>query len=246
MAAKATGKPKAPAPKAKAAAPKAKSPTPKRKAAKAPAAKAKAPAAKAKVPSPKAKASKAKAPAPKGKAAKAPPARAAKAKAPPVPAKKKVAAKAIPKGRPKPTGPRLAHIDNKTLAKIVTKLEEMRAESVRVVNTHVQEDLQPREETGEVGDDLDQASNERAREFSFLMHQRHLRRLQQIDEAFERIEGGSFGLCEGTEEPINPKRLLIMPLARFSLEFQQMQEKMLGRSPEDTLDQADEAFMREE
>ncbi len=62
------------------------------------------------------------------------------------------------------------------------------------------------------------------------MHQRHLRRLQQIDEAFERIEDGTYGLCEGTDEPINPKRLLIMPLARYSLEYQQQQEKMLGRA----------------
>ena len=214
-------------------------------------AKPKVPAAKAKGASPKAKASRAKAPAPKGKAAKAPAARAVKApaaktKAPPAPPKKKGAVKALPKGQPKTKIPQLSHIDDRTLAKIVIKLEEMRAESVRVVNAHVQEDLQPREETGEVGDDLDQASNERAREFSFLMHQRHLRRLQQIEEAFERIEGGFFGLCEGTEEPINTKRLLIMPLARFSLEYQQMQEKMLGRSPEDTLDQTDEAFMREE
>ena len=232
MAAKATGKTKAPAAKAKAPPPRAK-------------------AIKANAPAPKGKAARAKAPAPKAKAAKAPAARAAKARAPApktkAPAPKKVAAaKAIPKARTRPKFPRLPHIDDKTLAKIITKLEEMRAESVRVVKIHVQEDLQPREETGEVGDDLDQASNERARDFSFLMHQRHLRRLQQVDQAFGRIEDGSFGLCEGTEEPINPKRLLIMPLARFSLEYQQMQEKMLGRSPEDTLDQGDEAFMHEE
>lgn len=239
MAAKATGKTKAPAAKAKA-------PPPRAKAIKANAPAPKGKAARAKAPSPKAKA-----PAPKAKAAKAPAVRAAKARGPApktkAPAPKKVsAAKAIPKGRAKKQVSRLPHIEDRTLAKIITKLEEMRAESVRVVNTHVQEDLQPREETGEVGDDLDQASNERAREFSFLMHQRHLRRLQQIGEAFERIEDGSFGLCEGTEEPINAKRLLIMPLARFSLEYQQMQEKMLGRSPEDTLDQGDDAFMSEE
>ncbi len=141
---------------------------------------------------------------------------------------------------------RLPHMDDKILARIMKKLEEMREESIKVVNTHVQADLKQREDTGEVGDDLDQASTERDREFSFLMHQRHLRRLQQIVEAYERIEEGSYGLCEGTDEPINPKRLLIMPLARFSLEYQQMQEKMLGRSPEDTFDALDDTFMNDE
>ncbi|NIP72925.1 MAG: RNA polymerase-binding protein DksA, partial [Gammaproteobacteria bacterium] len=61
-----------------------------------------------------------------------------------------------------------------------------------------EDDLRPREESSDVGDDLDQASNERDREFNLIMHQRHLRRLQQIDEAFERIEDGTYGLCEGT------------------------------------------------
>lgn len=133
------------------------------------------------------------------------------------------ASKAAPKQSPLP------HIDEKTLRQIIAKLQEMREESQSIVSNHVQTDLKPREEASDVGDDLDQASNERDREFNLIMHQRHLRRLQQIDEAFERIEDGSYGLCEGTDEPINPRRLLIMPLARYSLEYQEQQEKMLGR-----------------
>ena len=130
-------------------------------------------------------------------------------------------------GKSKPV--MLAHIDDRTLGKIVAKLEEMREESQTIVNAHMQSDLQPREESSDVGDDLDQASNERDREFSLIMHQRHLYRLQQIEEAFLRMDDGTYGLCEGTDESINPKRLLIMPLARYSLEYQEQQEKMLGR-----------------
>jgi len=125
---------------------------------------------------------------------------------------------------------RLPHIDDATLDKIIAKLREMREESQAVVNSNVQADLKPRGEGTDVGDDLDQASDAREREFSLLMHERHLKRLQQIDEAFERIEEGTYGLCEGTEEPINPKRLLIMPLARYSLEYQEQQERLLGRA----------------
>ena len=139
--------------------------------------------------------------------------------------------------------PSLPHIEGKILLQIIAKLEEMRDESLKVINTHMQTDLQPREEASDVGDDLDQASNERDREFNLIMHQRHLRRLQQVEEAFDRIEDGIYGLCEGTDEPINPKRLLIMPLARYSLDYQEQQEKMLGRAYNGaTVFDSDESF----
>jgi DnaK suppressor protein len=149
-----------------------------------------------------------------------------------------------------PMGPRqkskMAHIDDATLTKILSKLEEMQSESRAVVNQHVATDLSSKEQAADVGDDLDQAVNERDREFNLIMHQRHLRRLQQIQDALVRIEDGSYGICEGTDEPINPRRLVIMPLARYSLEYQEQQEKMLGRSPEDTYAPAEDAFSVEE
>ena len=142
---------------------------------------------------------------------------------------------------------RLEHMDDKTLNQIIAKLDEMRQESQDIINQNLLSDMKPREESSDVGDDLDQASNERDREFNLIMHQRHLRRLQQIDEAFERIDDGSYGLCEGTDEPINPKRLLIMPLARYSLEYQEQQEKMLGRSMGDEgFSEGDDSFSSED
>ncbi|MEE8435454.1 MAG: TraR/DksA C4-type zinc finger protein [bacterium] len=133
------------------------------------------------------------------------------------------------------------------MAKIIAKLEEMREESQNIVNAHMQSDLMPREESLDVGDDLDQASNERDREFNLIMHQRHLRRLHQIEEAYDRMDDGSYGLCEGTDEAINPKRLLIMPLTKYSIEYQEMQEKTLGRiSLDGTFPEMDESFGTDE
>lgn len=146
---------------------------------------------------------------------------------------------------PREARKKMSHIDNATMAKIVARLDEMRLESHGVVRQHVTNDLEQQKETSDVGDNLDQAVTERDREFDLIMHQRHLRRLQQVQEAFARIQDGSYGFCEGTEEPINPKRLIIMPLARFSLEYQEQQEKMLGRSPEDALG-GEESFAAEE
>jgi DnaK suppressor protein len=142
---------------------------------------------------------------------------------------------------------RIPHIDDKTLQAIIDKLEDMRGESLQIVNQHRNAETRPWESGSDVGDDLDQASNEREREFSLIMRQRHLRRLQQIDEAFERIEDGTYGYCEATDEPINPRRLMIMPLARFSLEYQEQQEKMMGRaSDDDTFVDQEDSFDSEE
>jgi DnaK suppressor protein len=147
---------------------------------------------------------------------------------------------------PRDARKKMAHIDDATLAKVITKLDEMRIESQDVVRSHVTNDLDQHKGVSDVGDDLDQAVTERDREFDLIMHQRHLRRLQQVTDAFQRLQEGTYGFCEGTEEPINPKRLLIMPLARYSLEYQEQQEKMLGRSPEDTLGGGEESFAAEE
>lgn len=146
----------------------------------------------------------------------------------------------------KKTHTRLEHIDDETLDQIITKLEEMRAESNRHVNATLHADVNPNSEENEVGDEHDQATKARQREFELLMHERHLRRLQQIEEAFQKIKDGTYGLCEGTDEPINPKRLLIMPLARYSLEYQQHQEKQIGKSAEALYEEEEPTFDTEE
>jgi DnaK suppressor protein len=43
----------------------------------------------------------------------------------------------------------------------------------------------------------------------------------EVSEALKRIEDGSYGVCEDTEEPIGFKRLSAQPWTRLSLEAQQ-------------------------
>ncbi len=123
----------------------------------------------------------------------------------------------------------LQHLDADVLREIIAKLEKMRADSEQVINNHLHSEF-PENVGKEVGDALDHASEERDREMNLIMHQRHLRRLQHIEEAFDRMAQGTYGLCEGTDEVINPRRLLLMPLTLYSLEFQQQQERLMGRS----------------
>lgn len=45
-------------------------------------------------------------------------------------------------------------------------------------------------------------------------------RLADINKAIKKIEEGAYGTCENCREPINPKRLEIMPEARICLKCQ--------------------------
>ena len=77
----------------------------------------------------------------------------------------------------------------------------------------------------EIGDFYDQASEERDRELDLLLSDRERGKLRQIDEAFERLEEGTYGQCEDCGEMINPKRLRIVPFARTCVECQADKEQ---------------------
>jgi len=49
--------------------------------------------------------------------------------------------------------------------------------------------------------------------------------LREIDEALDRIEEGSYGVCEGTGEAIPKKRLEVFPTARYCVEYQEQLER---------------------
>ena len=45
-------------------------------------------------------------------------------------------------------------------------------------------------------------------------------RLREVSEALQRIQGGSYGICEGCEKEIPRKRLEVFPAARYCVECQ--------------------------
>ncbi len=48
--------------------------------------------------------------------------------------------------------------------------------------------------------------------------QRREAMLREIATALKRIDDGSFGICQGCEEPINPKRLEVDPTVRLCVD----------------------------
>jgi RNA polymerase-binding protein DksA len=54
-----------------------------------------------------------------------------------------------------------------------------------------------------------------------------IRLLALIDEALERIENGTYGICVGSGKPIGRNRLEAIPWARYSVEYAELMEKGL-------------------
>lgn len=62
--------------------------------------------------------------------------------------------------------------------------------------------------------------------------------LREIEEALERIDDGTFGICLGTGQPISMARLKARPWCRYSIEYKRMIEKGLA-VPKHTDDRED-------
>jgi DnaK suppressor protein len=79
------------------------------------------------------------------------------------------------------------------------------------------------------GDEADQTIRVLA-EAEFLNRTDRIRlQLVEIESALGRIETGSFGVCEETEEFIEQDRLLAIPWTRLSIEGAEMRESMQKR-----------------
>jgi DnaK suppressor protein len=73
-------------------------------------------------------------------------------------------------------------------------------------------------------DAYDLASEERDREISFILSDRDRGKLHAIEDALERIEEGSYGVCESCESEIAEGRLQALPFTRLCVQCQSDRE----------------------
>ncbi len=79
------------------------------------------------------------------------------------------------------------------------------------------------------GDEADQTVRVLAEQEFLNMTDRLRTQLLEIESALGRIENGTFGFCEETEELIEPERLRAIPWTRLSIEGAEMRESMNRR-----------------
>ena len=84
---------------------------------------------------------------------------------------------------------------------------------------------QLQEEDKRLADASDWASADAQRNFELRTRDRERKLLNKIGAALQRIEDGTYGFCEETQEPIGVRRLEARPIATLSIEAQERHER---------------------
>lgn len=118
-----------------------------------------------------------------------------------------------------------ANINDALIKKCREKLIDTKTEILnRVESTRLQLNNEDRG-----GDEADQTVRTLAEGEILAMHERMRGQLVEIEMALGRIESGAYGICEETEENIEPERLLAIPWTRLSIEGAEIRESMKKR-----------------
>ena len=82
-----------------------------------------------------------------------------------------------------------------------------------------------KEESSTKPDNADRASIESERSLELRTRDRERKLLSKINKALKKIDDGTYGYCEETNQPISIARLKARPIATLSIEAQEMHEK---------------------
>ena len=83
-----------------------------------------------------------------------------------------------------------------------------------------------RGEVRDVGDEAERATRETENSLELRTRDRYRKLIAKIDKALRRIEEGSYGFCEETDEEIGIDRLDARPIATLSLDAQERREHL--------------------
>ncbi len=111
-------------------------------------------------------------------------------------------------------------VSRKIIEQCRSKLLMAKADLLNRFQSHFH-DLRNRESGG---DEADQSMSILAENQLFAAQQRLRSQLLEIESALSRIERGTYGICEETEEPIEVERLLAIPWTRLSIEGAEIRE----------------------
>ena len=114
-------------------------------------------------------------------------------------------------------------VDKKTLARFKKILLKEREQIIGEVK-------QIHESSKEMGQDGiqdigDEAANIYNKQILLSLNENERMRLQEVDESLDRIENGTYGICEECGEPIGLKRLEVRPVAKYCVPCKTKLEK---------------------
>jgi DnaK suppressor protein len=117
-------------------------------------------------------------------------------------------------------------LDEKFIAQQRDRLENLKEELLRIRSGMSADDRERAENEADTQlDSGDMSQDIFAREMDATIGEQVERRLAEVDRALQKIEEGSYGICDDTGEPIPRGRLEAVPEAIRTVEAQQRYER---------------------
>ncbi len=120
-------------------------------------------------------------------------------------------------------------MNKKDLKRFKTMLEDSKKQLLHSAKKTLTEESSF--DTDDLPDEIDLASSEYTQSMIFRLRDREKFLLAKIDKALQRIDNGTFGICEKCEEEISMKRLEARPVTTLCIrckEEQEQKEKSFG------------------
>ena len=111
--------------------------------------------------------------------------------------------------------------------KDIKRFRKMLEESKRALLMNARKTLMEESnfDTDDLPDEIDLASSEYTQSMIFRLRDREKFLLKKIERALQRIEAGTFGICERCEDEISAKRLEARPVTTLCIRCKEEQEK---------------------
>jgi len=115
-----------------------------------------------------------------------------------------------------------SELSRKDIERLHEALLAKRAEVKAKLDKHLQAVV---EDSDNLPDEMDIATRQSEQAYFLRIADKEKKLLAQIDHALAKFERGTFGVCEGTGDPIGLKRLELRPWTRYSLDHKERLER---------------------
>ncbi len=113
------------------------------------------------------------------------------------------------------------------IAHFKKKLQDLRIEVMRTIRASKEAVTQPDEAKGYSQHSADEGTDDFVKNINLEVTHKEFGLIRQIDRALEKIEDGTYGVCDVTGEEIPMKRLEAIPYATMTVKAQEKFEKGL-------------------
>lgn len=119
-------------------------------------------------------------------------------------------------------------LTKKELEKFKTLLTEKREEVAASIRERAST---ARVDENDLIEEMDQANRATEEAFNMRLLDKEVKLLKEIEGALVKFEEGTYGICEGTDEQIERRRLEARPWTRYSVAYkEQLEREKKGRA----------------